>query len=74
MQQSNVDARSSEKKELDTLFPEEPDNVPDSVIAQLKQCKPNCKINDIDSKSSDKSAQDGSISTKFSVGYTLYGL
>ncbi|CAB4411774.1 unnamed protein product [Rhizophagus irregularis] len=37
-------------KEIDDLIPKEPANVPDSVIAQLKQCKPDCKINNTSSK------------------------
>ncbi|PKK64275.1 BTB-domain-containing protein [Rhizophagus irregularis] len=37
-------------KEINDLIPKEPANVPDSVIAQLKQCKPDCKINNTSSK------------------------
>lgn len=43
-------------KKMDTSLPKEPTpeispaNVPDSDIAQLEQCKPVCKINDVISK------------------------
>ena len=39
-----------ENKEIDDFSFEEPVNIPDSVIAQLEQCEPVCKINDAVSK------------------------
>src|SRR5438309_1261572 len=39
-QQNDANTKSMDDKEIDNFIPEEPANVPDSVIAQLNQCKP----------------------------------
>ena len=39
-----------ENKEIDDFSSEEPVDIPDSVIVQLEQCEPVCKINDTVSK------------------------
>ncbi|GES87785.1 hypothetical protein GLOIN_2v1790949 [Rhizophagus clarus] len=39
-QQNDVNTKSMDDKEIDNFIPEEPANIPDSVIAQLNQCKP----------------------------------